>query len=170
MQHENNRNAIASQGNTNIEAPPSAIGETSAPRTPSRDAVAVDTPQPSPTRPDVNLPEKTEELSSKEKLALYKQNACLEIQAPITKHRVSLFRLLSDLEDFDGQEDYTDALLEIVTIAGPKGILISRLHNIFPEAERIATARKNLVANGKVTAVKSGNSWLLKIPQHPDAP
>ncbi len=106
-----------------------------------------------PTIDAVIIPKKT----LKEIISEAKQ----ELRDEIIATRLKTSKLLNELAEIGGAEEYEEVVLAFVNDAGPEGILISKLHAVLPDSAALTKARNALVNKEKIKAEKDGVTFLL---------
>jgi hypothetical protein len=98
-------------------------------------------------------------MKSKKELLLEAQN---EQRQVVAKNRVSLLKALDELEEFGGKDDYETSLSAIVTEYGEKGISLTRVREVLPEAKPLENALQALIDAGEIEKGTNKRSPLLK--------
>lgn len=62
------------------------------------------------------------------------------LTSDVYEARLNLRRLLGELKSIGGKDSYHAVLLQIVTDAGPQGVVVRDLHECLPDGEKLKAA------------------------------
>jgi hypothetical protein len=80
----------------------------------------------------------------------------------VAQHRIQVLRSLDELEEFGGVDDYKVSLEQIVVAYPDKGITLTHVRNVLPDAIALKQAVEDLDKAGVIQVEEVGRTSILR--------